>query len=997
LSAEQNLSLWSVELKSTLVSQTLMVLLTTSVSCWVAAQTADPRPGEAKAAAAEQAKAVLAKKPPSFFADQRETDAYWVERLRAADVLMDAAAVIEALPKVAATVTDPLQRIKAYEDVAAKFFRNNRVNDQLRIRELILGDEQIPPGRRAWIASRLGRDWILSNDFIRGSRLLQTATAFLSKTSAEELRALPDTVAMYIAASEGLMLYKKSEMQQAAQKQIAIETLYWNDYTAAVTDEARLKAITAWADNVYDYVRQQGVANRATQALAFAKEANLHPLAGKLRPTTRAHLRTALGIALAANGLYEAALEAANESIRIFEAAKTPYVHIGYNLAHLLRARVLFTLDRTAEAAANIANIMRARGESQVSAGNFIADELAVLDAASHGNWDEARAAATAWQGRWQRSLGSESAWTKLAGSALMLVNLRDPQYKLSRSAAERFLASNLNIGNRWADSTQRDSVYDIAAIEEILQRIIDGGGKLIDDDATELGFSVAEFLRTGASQAALYDGAAKLAAADPELRALIEKEQAFRSSRIDSRSNYARIAAQTERLAAKSSDELVISRQKETVLAAEKALEAEEGRLAEVRNEIARRFPVYQELVNPRIPQPKELAAKLRPNEAYVSLYTGQRLGAAFVVTADGRLSLHKVDQSRSLVLQSVRKMRLPFDESRMPAAAGQWGGFDPAAAFDLYRVWLAPSTPALGKADSIHLAAGGALASVPWAATLIEPAASLSTAKWWGSNKSISATPGASSIVLSRSIASKLGDKPFMAFADPQFSNQPVNARAAATRGKLVRSSSGVFDYTKVTPLPETLDEARAVASALHADPATDVISGSAATRSRVLAEKLDNRRVVAYATHGVLPGEIPRITKPALAMAFEGKGTEDSLLTTDDIVTLRLSADWIILSACNTGLTESGTGEAVSGMARAFFAAGAKSILATQWAVESESAKLLVVETLGTYANNPALGKAQALASAQRSMIEGKHGALFQHPFFWAPYFMIGEPLR
>jgi CHAT domain-containing protein len=94
----------------------------------------------------------------------------------------------------------------------------------------------------------------------------------------------------------------------------------------------------------------------------------------------------------------------------------------------------------------------------------------------------------------------------------------------------------------------------------------------------------------------------------------------------------------------------------------------------------------------------------------------------------------------------------------------------------------------------------------------------------------------------------------------------------------------------------------------------------------------------------------------------------------------------------------LTESGGGESISGMARAFFAAGAKSVLATQWAVESESAKQLVVNSLAAYGNvDGSIGKAQALALAQRDMASGKNGALYQHPFFWAAYFVMGEPHR
>jgi CHAT domain-containing protein len=249
----------------------------------------------------------------------------------------------------------------------------------------------------------------------------------------------------------------------------------------------------------------------------------------------------------------------------------------------------------------------------------------------------------------------------------------------------------------------------------------------------------------------------------------------------------------------------------------------------------------------------------------------------------------------------------------------------------------------------------------------------------------------------VLNRTLKTKAADKAFIAFANPQFSKVAAAAPTGTARSVLTRSTLGAFDYSQVPPLPETQDEAMAAAKSAGADPVKDVISGAAATRSRVLSEKLDDRRLVAFATHGVLPGEIPGVTKPALAMAYEGAGTADSLLTTDDIISLRLGADWVVLSACNTGMVEAGAGDTLSGMARAFFAAGAKSILATQWAVDSESAKQLVVNTLAVYSGDAKMGRTQALAQAQRDMANGKQGVLYRHPYFWAAYFVMGEPLR
>jgi CHAT domain-containing protein len=81
----------------------------------------------------------------------------------------------------------------------------------------------------------------------------------------------------------------------------------------------------------------------------------------------------------------------------------------------------------------------------------------------------------------------------------------------------------------------------------------------------------------------------------------------------------------------------------------------------------------------------------------------------------------------------------------------------------------------------------------------------------------------------------------------------------------------------------------------------------------------------------------------------------------------------------------------------MARAFFASGAKVLLATLWAVESMSAKQLVVDALTAYGKDAATPRAMALATSQRSMVSGAHGELYRHPYFWAAYSTFGDPNR
>ena len=165
----------------------------------------------------------------------------------------------------------------------------------------------------------------------------------------------------------------------------------------------------------------------------------------------------------------------------------------------------------------------------------------------------------------------------------------------------------------------------------------------------------------------------------------------------------------------------------------------------------------------------------------------------------------------------------------------------------------------------------------------------------------------PSASSLVLARTHSGTRAKRPFVAFADPSFDGREVAAAPAGTtrsvRSSALAKNTAVHgaEYKKLNRLPETFDEARAIGVSLNAGD-DSVIRGAAASRSRVLKENLADMQVVEFATPGLLPGELPGMLRAGLALAYEGQGTPDSVLTIDDIVGLRLNADWVILSACN-----------------------------------------------------------------------------------------------
>jgi CHAT domain-containing protein len=128
----------------------------------------------------------------------------------------------------------------------------------------------------------------------------------------------------------------------------------------------------------------------------------------------------------------------------------------------------------------------------------------------------------------------------------------------------------------------------------------------------------------------------------------------------------------------------------------------------------------------------------------------------------------------------------------------------------------------------------------------------------------------------------------------------------------------------------------------------------------------------------------------------MAANTNERESPLLELDDVLGLHLNAQWVLLSACNTAAGEKG-GNAMSGLVRGFFFAGARSVLATHWAVESESAAALTVNTFRDHAKG-AIARGESLRLAQLAMIDGEIGkGRWSHPYYWAPYALFGDPAR
>jgi CHAT domain-containing protein len=194
-----------------------------------------------------------------------------------------------------------------------------------------------------------------------------------------------------------------------------------------------------------------------------------------------------------------------------------------------------------------------------------------------------------------------------------------------------------------------------------------------------------------------------------------------------------------------------------------------------------------------------------------------------------------------------------------------------------------------------------------------------------------------------------------------------------------------------SEMTPLPETEIELTQIAKEFSR---ADLILGKDATEKNLKAIDLSQYGVVSFATHALVSNEIEGIVEPSLVLTpvDENNPNNDGLLTASEISSLKLDADIVLLSACNTASSfgESNS-QGLSGLANSFFNAGAKSLLVSYWSVISESA--VDITTRIFKPSNEGRSYAHKHRNAVLDLLKNSKDTYKLHPSYWAPFSVIG----
>lgn len=415
---------------------------------------------------------------------------------------------------------------------------------------------------------------------------------------------------------------------------------------------------------------------------------------------------------------------------------------------------------------------------------------------------------------------------------------------------------------------------------------------------------------------------------------------------------------------------------------------------------------PRYYQLVD-SVVDAAQVIDLIKPGEALVQVLLGTNEGILFLVH-DGTVRAFALDLSLPEAEDIVWELRTGLE----PKADGTLPKFNAPLAHRLYRRLLGPALDDI-TVDHLITVPTGPLLSLPFGLLVTDPPPKVSgynyrRVPWLLRRSAISLLPSVHSFVGLRGVADdSSAANAFIGFGDfvpltaatveQAGTHLPKECRADPERQENYRRMLLTFQA-----LPLTRFELEQVRNTFAGNRA-DIVVGADFNDRAVMTLPLSDYRILYFATHGLLPAELECQPQPALLTTLpdQPQGSEDGLIDVDEIVGLRLDADLVVLSACNTGGPGLETGgESLSGLARAFFFAGARSLIVSHWLAENRTTAQMMIQTFKRMRTAPGEGWAGALRSAQLSLIDEAASPQLRarsHPLLWAAFTVVGDGAR
>lgn len=373
------------------------------------------------------------------------------------------------------------------------------------------------------------------------------------------------------------------------------------------------------------------------------------------------------------------------------------------------------------------------------------------------------------------------------------------------------------------------------------------------------------------------------------------------------------------------------------------------------------------------------QTCSTLGPDEAMLLLIACEKGAILWVLDQDGASTELLEDVPRVALAEMVasvrRELTAAYDLHRSNRAVRFFEGTSAREIFSKIIV-RAEKTNRLKRDRTRHLllVADGALQRL--SPHLLQDSRKL----WLAARYAVTTLPSVAARVVTRSAVRSAAPEPFLGVGDVSAHTAICSDSPTSLRQQL----------NCLEMLPTTKDELESHAKSLGAPP-TALLLGKDATKVKLMERGPGRFRTLAFATHALMGGVSPWLPEPAIILSTTPDSDgQEAILTASEIATMRLDADLVLLSACNTAAPVAGAHiEGLSGLTRAFLHAGARCVLASHWPVASAAAADLTKAFVAAMQENSQLRPAEALRAA---MLELERRPTFSHPFYWAPFVVV-----
>lgn len=459
-------------------------------------------------------------------------------------------------------------------------------------------------------------------------------------------------------------------------------------------------------------------------------------------------------------------------------------------------------------------------------------------------------------------------------------------------------------------------------------------------------------------------------------------------------------------------------------------------ARLAALDADIEARFPAYSELTSPRALSIRETQQLLRPDEGLLLILVNPEATYVWAVTRERAAWTRSETLTEARLTASVERLRQSLSATAAPRgddidptlfAGRQPLPFDRTESWRLYSELVLPVEETFKDKTTLITVTTGALTALPLSVLVTAPPQgsdadldALAATPWLSDRYAMAALPAVSSLralrcyLVADPAARSAGCPPMpaaapreraafeplrlAAFGAPLLAGAPTDPTRGAPAADTVMDGR-LADVGRLKALPYLRGSRLELETLKARYPDSVVRIGSEATEQAVRtadAEALSRARFVVFSTHGLMAGSAA--AEPGLVMTPPDEATEadDGYLSASEAAQLRLDAEFVVLSACNTAASDGRPGgEGLSGLARAFFYAGARSVLVSHWEVSDAATTTLITATfadLDSHAVGDPGVRARALQAGQRAVRAERR---WSHPAYWAAFTLVGEP--